>query len=129
MEACELNMPHVFAPIATMAAYTCGNEWRKAMLKYVEENIKFVEDYCAEHLPGIKPWRPDASFLVWLDCRGLGLTHDELIDLFVNKAKLGLNDGAMFGENGSGFMRMNIGTQRSVIKEALQRLEKNIHKD
>ena len=128
LEACELGSPHMFAPIATMAAYTCGNEWREAMLKYVEGNVKFVEDYCRENMPQLKPWRPDASFLIWLDCRGLGITHDELIDLFVNKARLALNDGAMFGQNGSGFMRMNIGTSRSVIKTALDRLKENIEK-
>ena len=128
LESCELGSPHVFAPIATMAAYTCGDEWRRAMLKYVEGNVKFVEDYCAENLPALKPWRPDASFLIWLDCRGLGLDHDALIDLFVNKAKLALNDGAMFGIQGSGFMRMNIGTSRSVIKTALDLLKENISK-
>ncbi len=128
IESCELGSPHVFAPIATMAAYTHGNEWRKAMLEYVEGNIKFVEDYCSREMPQIRPWRPDASFLIWLDCRGLGLTHDELIDLFVNKARLAMNDGAMFGHGGSGFMRMNIGTSRSVIKTALDLLRDNIKK-
>lgn len=128
LEACELGSPHVFAPIATMAAYTCGNEWRKAMLKYIEGNIEFVEDYCRREMPAIHPWRPEASFLIWLDCRGLGLTHDELIDLFVNKARLAMNDGAMFGQGGSGFMRMNIGTSRTIIKKALDILRDNIKK-
>lgn len=129
VEACELGSPHMFAPVATMAAFTCGEEWRRQMLAYVEGNVKFVEDYCKENMPELKPWRPDASFLIWLDCRGLGLSHDELIDLFVNKAKLALNDGAMFGKNGSGFMRLNIGTSRSVLKTALDRLKENIRKN
>lgn len=93
------------------------------MLDYVEGNIRFVEEYCKEHLPKIKPLRPQASFLVWLDCRELGLSHEQLIDLFVNKAHLALNDGEMFGPGGEGFMRMNVGTPRSILLQALQQLE------
>lgn len=129
LEANELNDPPLFAPIATIAAYQQGEEWRRLMLSYVEDNILFVEEYCRENLPGIKPWRPQASFLVWLDCRGLGLNHDELVDLFVNKAHLALNDGAMFfgkpkpGNDLGGFMRLNVGTPKSVLKTALEQLK------
>jgi cystathionine beta-lyase len=70
---------------------------------------------------------PQASFLLWLDCRGLGLSHAKLIDLFVNKAGLALNDGAMFGAGGSGFMRMNIGAPRSILSQALKQLK--LHTD
>jgi cystathionine beta-lyase len=129
LEANELNDPPLFAPIATIAAYQQGEEWRRQMLSYVEDNILFVEEYCRENLPGIKPWRPQASFLVWLDCRGLGLNHDELVDLFVNKAHLALNDGAMFfgkpkhGNDLGGFMRLNVGTPKCVLKTALEQLK------
>ena len=122
LEANELNDPPLFAPIATIAAYQQGEEWRRQMLSYVEGNIHFVEDFCSEHLPAIKPLRPQASFLVWLDCRSLSLDHDSLVNLFVNKAHLALNDGAMFGENGNGFMRLNVGTPRRVLKQALEQL-------
>lgn len=122
LEANELNEPTLFAPIATIAAYSQGEEWRRQMLRYVEENIRFVEDFFHAQMPQIKPLRPQASFLVWLDCRALGLNHDQLIDLFVNKARLALNDGAMFGPGGEGFMRMNIGTPRAVLQQALQQL-------
>lgn len=123
LEANELNDPPIFAPIATIAAYNEGEEWRKQMLHYVEDNIRFVENYCREQLPKIKPLRPQASFLVWLDCRELGFYHDQLIDLFVNKAHLALNDGEMFGNGGQGFMRMNVGAPRAVLKQALQQLK------
>lgn len=122
LEANELNDPPLFSPIATIAAYQQGEAWRKEMLAYVEENIRFVEDYCREHLPAIKPLRPQASFLVWLDCRALGLSHAQLIDLFVNRAHLALNDGEMFGPGGEGFMRMNVGTPRSILRQALEQL-------
>ena len=128
LEANELNDPPLFSPIATIAAYSQGESWRKQMLAYIEENIRFVEEYCQQHLPKIKPWRPEASFLVWLDCRPLGLQHDELIDLFVNRAHLALNDGAMFGPGGEGFMRLNVGTPRSILLQALIQLEQAINK-
>ena len=123
LEANELNEAPVFAPIATEAAYRHGAEWVDSLIKYIEGNVEYVERYCAEHLPGIRPLRPEASFLVWLDCRGLGLSHDKLIELFVDKARLALNDGAMFGPGGEGFMRLNVGTPRAILAEALGRLK------
>ena len=122
LEASEMSAPHLFAPIATMAAFRHGENWRKQMLGYVEGNIEFIEDFCAQHIPQIKPIRPQASFLVWLDCRGLGLSHEELIDLFVHKAGLALNDGDMFSPGGNGFMRLNVGTSRSTLEKAMNQL-------
>jgi cystathionine beta-lyase len=124
LQANELNEPTLFAPIATVAAFKHGEEWRRQMLAYIEGNIKFVEDYCAEHMPQIKPLRPQASFLVWLDCRALRLSHDELVSLFVKKAHLALNDGEMFGQGGEGFMRLNVASPRSILLQALRQLEK-----
>ena len=122
MEANEMHSAPIFSPIATIAAFRKGEEWRRQMVKYVEGNIDFVISYCAEYIPDIKPLRPQASFLVWLDCRGLGLDHDALIDLFINKAGLALNDGETFNPGGEGFMRLNIGTSRATLKLALDRL-------
>ena len=122
MSANEFDEPTLFAPIATIAAFTQGEEWRRQMLDYVEENIRLVEDFCADNLPGIKPLRPQASFLVWLDCRQLGLNHAQLNDLFINRARLALNDGEMFGPGGEGFMRLNVATPRVVLREALERI-------
>lgn len=122
LEANELNDPPLFSPIATIAAYQHGEQWRRQMLAYVEDNIRFLEDYCRDHLPLIRPLRPQASFLVWLDCRALGLSHDALVDLFVRRARLALNDGAMFGPGGDGFMRLNVGTPRALLHQALLQL-------
>lgn len=122
LKANELDEPTIFSPIATIAAFRDGEEWRRQMLEYVEGNIDYVESFIKENIPGIRVWRPQASFLVWLDCRKLGLGHEELVSLFINGARLALNDGAMFGKEGSGFMRMNIGCPRSKLKEALTRL-------
>jgi len=122
LKANELDEPTLFAPIATIAAFREGEQWRREMLHYVEGNIDLVINYCAEHLPGIIPLRPQASFLVWMDCRALGLKHNELVDFFVKKAHLALNDGEMFGPGGEGFMRMNVAVPRSVLRQALEQL-------
>ncbi len=124
LSANEMNDPQLVAPIATIAAFSKGEAWRKAMLRYVEGNIDFVVDYCARHLPAIKPLRPQASFLVWLDCRALRLEQDALVRLFVEKARLALNDGETFGVEGKGFMRMNVGTPRSVLERAMEQLRR-----
>lgn len=124
LKAMEMDSPTIFAPIATMAAYsTEGKEWRRQMLSYIEGNILFTEKFFRERIPGIKVLRPEASYLVWLDCRGLGLDHDKLLDLFVNKAHLALNDGEMFGREGAGFMRLNVGCPRSILEKAYGLLE------
>jgi cystathionine beta-lyase len=122
----ELNEPTIFSPIATIAAFRKGEAWRKEMLAYIEGNINYVIDFCKQNIPQIKPLKPDASFLVWLDCRALDLSHKQLVDLFVKDAKLALNDGAMFGEKGNGFMRLNVATPRSVLTTALNQLSSAI---
>ena len=127
LAANELNEPTLFSPIATIAAFKHGEDYRRQMISYIERNILFVEDYCRQHIPAIRPLRPQASFLVWLDCRALKLSHDRLVDLFVNKAQLALNDGEMFGRGGEGFMRLNVGSPRAVLKTALDRLAEAVN--
>ena len=122
LDANELSEPHLFAPIAIIAAFTKGEEWRRQLISYIEGNILFLEDYLSRNIPQIKPIRPQATFLVWLDCSGLGLDHERLVDLFVNKAHLALNDGEMFGMGGEGFMRLNLVTPRALLCKALDQL-------
>ena len=104
LEAGELNAGTIFAFTATKAAYTYGAEWLQQMRSYVIENVNFVDEYLKKNIPQIKVYRPQASFLVWLDCRELKLTQPELVQLFEDKAGLALNDGTMFGKEGEGFM-------------------------
>ena len=122
LEANEFNEPPIFSTIAIIAAFQKGEEWRRQLISYIEDNVRFVQDYFKEHIPSIKPLRPQATFLVWLDCRELGLDHNGLIDLFVNKARLALNDGETFGPGGEGFMRLNVGAPRASLEAALERL-------
>lgn len=128
LSANELDEPTIFSPIATIAAFRHGEEYRQQMLAYIEENIRFVEDFCREHIPGIRPLRPQASFLVWLNCRDLHLNHEQLLDLFIDKAHLALNDGKMFGPGGEGFMRLNVASPRMIIRQALEQLAEAVGK-
>ena len=123
LEANEIDYPAIFSAEATRAAYTDeGRKWRKEMLEYVEGNVEFVDSWLKDNLPQVHAVRPEASFLIWLDCRRLGLPQEKLVDLFVNKARLALNDGSSFGEEGAGYMRLNAGCPRSKLKTALERL-------
>ena len=126
LEAGEFNMGTIFAFTATIAAYTYGAEWLQQMRMYVMENVRYVTEYVQENLPQIRVYQPQASFLVWLDCRELGLPQPELVRLFQEKAGLALNDGAMFGPGGEGHMRLNVGCPRSILVDALKALKKAI---
>ncbi len=123
LQSCELNQMHTFAGVSCVAAYSKGEEWLHEMLAYVEGNILYAENYIRENIPGIRTIRPQASFLIWLDCRDLYLTQEKLVALFIDKAGLALNDGSTFGPGGEGFMRMNIGCSRKILEIALARLK------
>ena len=91
-------------------------------MTYVQGNIDYVDAFLQEHTPKIKAIRPQASFLVWLDCREMGLSQKALNDFFVDKAHLALNDGTTFGKEGEGFMRLNVASPRSVLEQAMKQL-------
>ena len=107
---------------ALISAYEEGGEWLDALKVHLRSNIIFVTTFLQEHNLPIKPVPTEATFLIWLDCKDLGLEHEALTDFFYRKAKLGLNDGLSFGEAGRGFMRLNVGTSIAVLEEAMQRL-------
>ena len=119
-ELCNANFPAI---IATEAAYRNGAQWLEQCLHYIEGNIDYVEQYCREHIPGVVAIKPQAGFLVWLDCTGLGLSHEQVIDLIRNKAGLAMNEGTMFGAAGNCHMRCNMGSPRSVLEQAMHQLE------
>lgn len=123
LEAGEFHEAPLLSVVATRAAFTPeGDAWRRQMLRYVEANVDFTDDFLRRYVPRIRAIHPEASFLVWLDCRELGLAHDALVDLFVARAGLALNDGEMFGPGGEGHMRLNVGLPRIRLAEALERL-------
>ena len=96
-------------------------------MEYLQENVIYTEQYLKEKMPRIKAIIPQASFLIFLDCRELCLSQKDLVDFFVDKAHLALNDGSMFGKEGEGFMRMNIACPRAILDRALNQLEKAYH--
>ena len=122
MDACELDLGHAFAFLAVEAAYSNGTEWLEQCLAYIQGNVDYMDEYLKANAPKIKVVRPQASYLVWLDCREMGMTQEDLNRFFVEKARLALNDGAMFGKEGEGFMRFNAGCPRSVIERAMKQL-------
>ncbi len=107
---------------ALMSAYKEGAPWLEELKEHLRSNINYVNQFLTEHQLPIKAVPTEATFLMWLDCRGLGLSHEKVVDFFLHKAKLGLNDGKSFGEAGEGFMRLNVGTSKEVLQEAMQRL-------
>jgi cystathionine beta-lyase len=117
---------NIFGNIASEAAYNHGDEYVDSLMDYLLENVNFLENYYKQHLPQIKIIRPEATFLVWLDCRELNLNDKELNNFFLHKAKLGLNPGIMFGPGGEGFMRLNIGCPRKSLETAMSQLHKAI---
>lgn len=107
---------------ALMSAYGEGAGWLEQLKVHLLTNITYVQTFIEEHQLPIHAVPTEATFLMWLDCKGMGMSHEKLIDFFVYKAKLGLNDGMSFGDAGEGFMRLNVGTSREVLKEAMERL-------
>lgn len=123
LENSELNLGHLFSFISVAAAYSHGTEWLDQCLDYIQGNIDFVEQTLAREMPRICMIRPQASYLIFLDCRALGLTPEALNRFFVEEAHLALNEGAMFGKPGEGFMRLNVASPRSVITQAMHQLK------
>lgn len=128
LEVNEFNSPVLISTIGAEAAYRHGREWLRQMLAYVEDNVRFVADYLERHVPGVRAVLPQASFLVWLDFRELGLSQQELMRLMLEEAHLALNDGAMFGTQGVGFVRLNVGTPRCVLRRALDSIRDAVAK-
>ncbi len=111
--------------VAFEAAYAGGDAWLNALLKYLETTRDFAGNFIAQYLPKIKLIKPEATYLLWLDCRELGMSDPQLRDFFVKKCRVGMNPGTVFGDAGSGFMRMNIGTPKLNIERALTAFKDN----
>ena len=123
IEACGYSQPNVMGIIACEAAYKYGNEWYQAMHQYIKENIQFTKEYIEKNIPQIKIKEPEGTYLVWLDFRNFQLSEEQLEDLITNKAKLWLDGGTMFGEDGKGFQRINVACQRATLEKALNQLK------
>lgn len=121
-------VPNLFGLTALEAAYRHGDEWLEQVMVYIKENLDFLIEYTEKNIPSIQVIKPQGTYLIWLDCRKLGLDNPELKNFMLKKAKVGLNDGFIFGEEGSGFVRMNIACPRDILKEALKRIEEAVNR-
>ncbi|WP_251389354.1 MalY/PatB family protein [Mediterraneibacter agrestimuris] len=119
----DVHRNNAFSSVAMEAAYREGEEWLEQLLEYVSGNFDFIKEYCEKNIPKIKPNLPDATYLVWLDCRKLGMDNEELRRFMIQDAKIGLNEGYTFGRSLCGFMRLNAACPRSVLEKALKQLE------
>ena len=119
--------PNVFGLIAMEAAYRYGDEWLAQLLDYLNGNLKITMEYFSKRIPKIKVIKPQGTYLVWLDCRKLGLDNQALKSFMSDKARVGFDDGFLFGAAGSGFERMNIACPRTILLEALARIEKAVN--
>ncbi len=128
MQAGEFNHGNMFAYASATAAYTQGEDWLNQLLQYLQENIDYTERFLKTELHYISMIRPQASFLIFLNCKELNLEQSELEKLFLNEAHLALNSGTMFGVEGTGFMRLNIGCPRAILQKALEQLKFAINK-
>lgn len=124
----DLNRSNVFSQEVTQAAYEKGADYVDKLVDFLESNMNFANDYIIKNIKGIIPYKMEATYLMWLDCRELGLSTEDLDDLFFKKAKIALDSGYWFGETGKGFMRMNLACSRSMLKEGLERLERVVNK-
>ena len=127
MEVISYDSPNMLGAIACQAAYEGGEAWLDACKAYMRENLEFVRTFLAEHLPAIKLVEPEGTYFAWLDCSGLGMTKEELDDVIINKAKLWLDSGAIFGEVAAQFQRVVLACPRATLEEAMHRLEKAIN--
>lgn len=119
-----LNAPNVFGIEATIAAYTCAELWVDLLRSYIEKNYDYTVKYIRNNIPEIDVIQSESTFLIWLDCRRLQEKIKKNIQkYFLEESAVLFNDGETFGENGKGYLRMNIGCPLSKIEEALERIE------
>ncbi len=117
----------IFGTLPFEVAYNECDYYADQLMVYLEDNLKLTLNYFAEKIPAMKVIQPEGTYLLWLDCRELAMSQKELNAFMLEKAKVGLNDGATFGETGIGFMRMNIACPRVLLKEALERIGKAVN--
>ena len=111
---------------ACEAAYRYGGEWHAELLGYLKSNLNFLREFLQTRLPEVKLIEPEGTYLVWLDFGSLGLTEEQREELLAKKAGIWLDSGAIFGAAGEGFERINIACPRSILKDALERIERAV---
>lgn len=122
VERMELKISNIFGIVACEAAYKYGEEWLDQLMEYLEANANYLMEFCKERIPQIRPISPEGTYLMWLDCKKMGLDDNDLKRFMIETARVGLNHGPDFGPGGSGFQRINIACPRATLKEGLERI-------
>jgi cystathionine beta-lyase len=126
VEKLHVGNGNIFGSEASVAAYTGGDNWLDELLIYLNRNVEYIMSFCSDKVPEIIPLRTEATYMIWLDCRSLGMTGKELQSFFVSKAGVGMNEGSTFGPGGEGYMRMNLACPLKTVVNALDQIEKAI---
>ena len=120
------NWANPFGVLACETAYREGEPWLEQVMAYIEDNLDHLQGFIESHLPTIRVIRPEGTYLVWLDCRGLGLDKRALRRLMLHKARIFPDEGSIFGPEGDGFERINIACPRSILTDALERIKRAV---
>ena len=121
----EAELGNIFGKVATETAMNQGDEWLEQLLDYVQGNIDYVSDFLTKNLPKVHFHKPQATYMMWLDFNEYGLSEEELWQTMTQKALLGFNRGKDFGEEGSGFFRINLACPHATVEEAMRRLQEH----
>jgi cystathionine beta-lyase len=119
----HIGMGNLLGTEASIAAYKNGSEWLSQLLDYLQGNVNFVAEYLSNNIKTIKPIIPEATYMMWLDCRDLKMNGEALSHFFIEEAGLGLNEGSSFGDGGEGYMRLNLACPREVLERAMKSLQ------
>ena len=123
LDLCAYHGPNRLGMLACQAAYEDGDEWLNQCKQYIRENLNYVRSFLQENIPQIKLVEPEGTYFSWLDCSQLGFTKEELDDFMINKAKLWLDTGSIFGSAADLFQRLVLACPRSTLEEAMSRLK------
>lgn len=126
LEIDHIGKPNSFGEAALIAAYNNSEQWLDSLIAYIEQTKDYFIDYIEKHIPQLKVVNPEGTYLLWVDCSELGMNSQELKDFFINECKLALNHGQIFGEEGDSFQRFNIACSRTLVQEALDRMNQAI---
>ena len=124
VEAMEAHLGNIFGKVATQTAMEQGDAWLGQLLDYVQGNIDYVSDFLTKNLPKVKFFKPQATYMMWLDFNGYGLSEEELWRKMTQEAQLGFNRGSDFGIDGTGYFRINLACPRTTVEEAMRRLKR-----
>lgn len=126
MKKLHLLKPNIFGQVATETAYNCGEEWLEQLKNYLQQNLDYLTQFIASNIDTIKVVKPEGTYLIWLDCRGLDMEVEDLKQFMLEQAKVAFDDGYVFGPGGGGFTRMNIACPRATLHEALTRIQQAV---